>query len=80
VELKLVVDLPRVVTIHLPSAVITTLSCGIFRWVENGCRTEAKFSEEDLEGYEAMLAAKDTAIEHGMAMFSTIDELCALVD
>ncbi|KAF9062700.1 hypothetical protein BDP27DRAFT_274267 [Rhodocollybia butyracea] len=59
----------------------TQFSAGaIFRWVENGCRTEAKFAEEDPEGYEAMMAAKATAIERRMAMFSTVEELCTLVD
>jgi hypothetical protein len=59
----------------------TQFSAGaIFRWVENGCRTEAKSAEEDLDGYEATVAAEATAIDCRIAMFSTVDELCALVD
>lgn len=59
----------------------TQFSAGpIFRWVENGCRTEDKFAEEDPEGYEVMMAAKAGAIERRMAMFSTVDELCELVE
>ncbi|KAF9059936.1 hypothetical protein BDP27DRAFT_1233918, partial [Rhodocollybia butyracea] len=58
----------------------TQFSAGaIFRWVENGCRTEVKFAEEDPEGYEAMVAGKSTAVERRMSLFSTVDELCSLV-
>ncbi|KAF9060206.1 hypothetical protein BDP27DRAFT_1237235, partial [Rhodocollybia butyracea] len=58
----------------------TQFSAGaIFRWVENGCRTEVKFAEEDPEGYEAMVAGKSTAVERRMSLFSTVDELYSLV-
>ncbi|KAE9382552.1 hypothetical protein BT96DRAFT_845363, partial [Gymnopus androsaceus JB14] len=58
-EVKPVIDFPPVSTILLPSTVIThsntTIAEGdsqytagpIFRWVQNGCRTEKQFEKED---------------------------------
>ncbi|KAJ3898048.1 hypothetical protein F5879DRAFT_995218 [Lentinula edodes] len=47
----------------------------IFRWVENGCRTEAKFEEEDPESHCRMQEGKETACLRRLENFSTVDEL-----
>ncbi|KAH7877271.1 uncharacterized protein C8R40DRAFT_1040795 [Lentinula edodes] len=47
----------------------------IFRWVENGCRTEAKFEEEDPDNHRRMQEGKETAYLRRLENFSTVDEL-----
>ncbi|KAJ3833118.1 hypothetical protein F5878DRAFT_547101, partial [Lentinula raphanica] len=47
----------------------------IFRWVENGCRTEKELEVADPARYVEMQARKDTAYLRRLANFSTVDEL-----
>ncbi|KAJ3861147.1 hypothetical protein EV359DRAFT_66722 [Lentinula novae-zelandiae] len=51
----------------------------IFRWVENGCRTEEVFEKEDPEGHTKMQGGKSTAYIRCLENFSTVDELLAKV-
>jgi hypothetical protein len=48
---------------------------GLFRWVDNGCRTEGELKESDKEGYARMLKLKETRWEMGLAMYSKLDDL-----
>ena len=52
----------------------------IFRWVENGCRTEKQFKEQDPEGYVKMQGGKEKVYLRRVANFSTIEELYHLVE
>ncbi|KAJ3842091.1 hypothetical protein F5878DRAFT_530398 [Lentinula raphanica] len=47
----------------------------IFRWVENGCRTEKELEIADPARYAEMQDSKDTAYLRRLGNFSTIDEL-----
>ncbi|KAJ3777271.1 hypothetical protein FB446DRAFT_634381 [Lentinula raphanica] len=47
----------------------------IFRWVENGCRTEKELEIADPACYAKMQDSKDTAYLRRLGNFSTIDEL-----
>lgn len=49
----------------------------IFRWVENGCRTERELEVANPKGWAAMQAGKDEAYIRHINNFSTIDELTA---
>ncbi|KAJ3807829.1 hypothetical protein F5876DRAFT_79361 [Lentinula aff. lateritia] len=50
----------------------------IFRWVENGCRTEKEFEAEDPEHWAEMQTSKDIAYLHRICNFSTLDDLLTL--
>ncbi|KAJ3831280.1 hypothetical protein F5878DRAFT_667724 [Lentinula raphanica] len=47
----------------------------IFRWVENGCRTEKEMQVMDPLSYAEMQTRKDTAYLRRLGNFSTVDEL-----
>ncbi|KAJ6522138.1 hypothetical protein DFH09DRAFT_938493, partial [Mycena vulgaris] len=51
---------------------------GIFRYVDNGCRTEKQLEEEDPEQYAQLMELKAGRWEEGLNMYSTIDELLNL--
>lgn len=53
---------------------------GIFRWVDNGCRTESKLAEEDPEEYERICGLKGERWQMGLSLYSTLEELLSLVD
>ncbi|KAJ7050760.1 hypothetical protein C8F01DRAFT_1000102, partial [Mycena amicta] len=48
---------------------------GLFRFVDNGFRTEAEFEAEDPEGFAEVMAAKEARWKMGLGLWSTIDEL-----
>lgn len=48
---------------------------GIFRFVDNGFRTESELAEEDPEEYERICARKAGRWEMGLGLLSTVDEL-----
>ncbi|KAJ6538071.1 hypothetical protein B0H19DRAFT_962212 [Mycena capillaripes] len=48
---------------------------GIFRYVDNGFRTEKELAAEDPVEFERLAALKETRWEMGMGLFSTVDEL-----
>ncbi|KAJ7200868.1 hypothetical protein GGX14DRAFT_335493, partial [Mycena pura] len=50
-------------------------SGGIFRYVDNGFRTQEKLEEEDPEEYARMMELKASRWDKGLNLFSTIDEL-----
>ncbi|PPR07287.1 hypothetical protein CVT24_010057 [Panaeolus cyanescens] len=50
---------------------------GLFRWVENGYMSEKQMLHTDPLRYSAMNELKLTRFKKGLAMYSTIDELCA---
>lgn len=52
----------------------------IFRWVDNGCRTEEEMKEQDLHAYDLMQHGKESAYLRRVANFSTIEELYHLVE
>ncbi|KAJ6586511.1 hypothetical protein DFH09DRAFT_1245703 [Mycena vulgaris] len=48
---------------------------GIFRYVDNGCRTEKELAEEDSEEYSRLMALKAMRWEEGFKSLSTMEEL-----
>ncbi|KAL0565665.1 hypothetical protein V5O48_016354 [Marasmius crinis-equi] len=52
----------------------------IFRWVENGCRTEASIKLADEQEWRAIQQRKKTAVAERLKLYSTVDEIIALVD
>jgi hypothetical protein len=50
---------------------------GMFRWVDNGCQTEAGLKASDKKGYEKMIRLKDagTRWNTGLAMYSKLQDL-----
>jgi hypothetical protein len=48
---------------------------GLFRYVDNGFRTEAQLALEDPAAYSLMVEAKKTRWEEGLGLFSTLDSL-----
>jgi len=48
---------------------------GLFRWVENGCRTAAAFEKEDPKGKAEVDEYNKGRFERGLRMFSTLDAL-----
>ncbi|KAJ7145934.1 hypothetical protein C8R44DRAFT_578679, partial [Mycena epipterygia] len=48
---------------------------GIFRYVDNGCRTVAELEEGDPAEYNRLMALKAARWEKGLSLFSTMDEL-----
>ncbi|KAJ3776678.1 hypothetical protein FB446DRAFT_635657 [Lentinula raphanica] len=52
----------------------------IFRWVENGCRTEKQLQSVDPTRYSEMQDSKDTAHVCRLQNFSTVDELLSKIE
>lgn len=50
---------------------------GLFRYVDNGFRTEKALAEQDPEEYQRILSLKETRWQMGLGLFSTINELLA---
>jgi hypothetical protein len=50
-------------------------SGGLFRWVENGFRTNADFEKQDKKGKMRADKVSETRWEEGLKLFSTLDEL-----
>jgi hypothetical protein len=50
---------------------------GLFRYVDNGYRTEGELAEEDPAEYACLVEKKQSRWEEGLALFSTVDELVA---
>jgi hypothetical protein len=48
---------------------------GIFRFVDNRCRTVEELLEEDPEEYQRVMGLKASRWENGLNLFSTMDEL-----
>lgn len=48
---------------------------GLFRWVDNGFRTEAALSREDPEEYARIVAQKETRWKMGLSLLSSVDDL-----
>ncbi|KAJ7603549.1 hypothetical protein DFH06DRAFT_1022157 [Mycena polygramma] len=48
---------------------------GLFRFVDNGFRTEEQLREDDPVEFECLMALKDSRWEAGLSLFSTLDEL-----
>ncbi|PPR07568.1 hypothetical protein CVT24_008783 [Panaeolus cyanescens] len=59
---------------------ITQYTAGaLFRWVENGFRTDEELKKLDPEHYSHMSSLKSSRFEHGINMYSTLEELCSKV-
>ncbi|KAJ6512715.1 hypothetical protein C8R45DRAFT_812004 [Mycena sanguinolenta] len=50
-------------------------SGGLFRYVNNGFRTQDQLAEEDRVEYEQRMQLKETRWEDGLKLFSTVEEL-----
>lgn len=50
-------------------------SRGLFRWVDNGFRTEKELAAKDPAEYERIMGLKASRWEAGVALFSTLEEL-----
>ncbi|KAF7318668.1 hypothetical protein HMN09_00378500 [Mycena chlorophos] len=50
---------------------------GLFRYIDNGFRTEGELAEEDPELYEVRVEEKEKRYQEGLALWSTMDELVA---
>ncbi|KAJ6569308.1 hypothetical protein B0H19DRAFT_939373, partial [Mycena capillaripes] len=48
---------------------------GLFRYVDNGFRTEKELAAEDPAEFERLAALKETRWEMGLGLFSTVDKL-----
>lgn len=48
---------------------------GLFRWVDNGCRTQADFQRSDFAGYSKSIEDRAHGWEQGLRLLSTLDEL-----
>ncbi|KAJ7792122.1 hypothetical protein B0H14DRAFT_3094302 [Mycena olivaceomarginata] len=74
-------DLKLVIEFHLPGdtrASFTQFTAGgLFRYVDNGYRTEGELAEEDPAEYARLVEKKQSRWEEGLALFSTVDELVA---
>ncbi|PPQ87434.1 hypothetical protein CVT24_001371, partial [Panaeolus cyanescens] len=56
---------------------ITQYSAGaLFRWVENGFKTDAELKAQDPDHFTHMQSLKSSRFANGLAMYSTLDELC----
>ncbi|KAK7021080.1 hypothetical protein VNI00_017526 [Paramarasmius palmivorus] len=51
----------------------------IFRWRENGFRTEKQLKEDDEKSYRDAMLKKDTAHMNRMSLYSTLEELRAVL-
>ncbi|KAJ7894414.1 hypothetical protein B0H14DRAFT_2559198 [Mycena olivaceomarginata] len=50
-------------------------SGGLFRWMDNGRRTDKQLRREDPAEYSRLLAKRELRWEEGLSYFSTVDEL-----
>ncbi|KAJ7202707.1 hypothetical protein B0H12DRAFT_1206336 [Mycena haematopus] len=50
---------------------------GLFRFVDNGFRTQEQLAAQDPEEYTRLMRLKDSRWEDGLRMFSTVEELRA---
>lgn len=50
-------------------------SGGLFRWVDNGFRTEKQLKAESPDEYERMMGLKDTRWRDGISLLSTLDNI-----
>ena len=48
---------------------------GIFRYVDNGFRTEKEMLSQDPEAHAAMISAKETRWNFGLSLWSSLEEL-----
>lgn len=48
---------------------------GVFRWVENGFRTDKKFKEDDPVAFERKMQERKNNWKNGIRLYSTVDEL-----
>ncbi|KAF4581777.1 hypothetical protein EYR40_002795 [Pleurotus pulmonarius] len=48
---------------------------GIFRWVDNGCRTQRDFRKADFEEYSRTMERRQTGWIEGLRLYSTLDEI-----
>jgi hypothetical protein len=48
---------------------------GLFRWMDNGRRTDEQLRREDPAEYSRLLAKRESHWEEGLSYFSTVDEL-----
>lgn len=51
---------------------------GIFRYVDNGFRTEEEFEQQDPEGFSKMMQLKKVRWKMGLGLLSKIDDLAPL--
>ncbi|PPQ63302.1 hypothetical protein CVT24_006747 [Panaeolus cyanescens] len=59
---------------------ITQYTAGaLFRWVENGFKTDKELQAQDPAHYSHMSDLKASRFEHGIRMYCTLDELCKVV-
>ncbi|KAG9222001.1 hypothetical protein CCMSSC00406_0009209 [Pleurotus cornucopiae] len=48
---------------------------GIFRWVDNGCRTKAEFQRSDFSAYSRSMEDRAQGWQNGLRLFSTLEEM-----
>lgn len=48
---------------------------GIFRWVDNGCRTKAEFQRSDFSLYSRSMEDRAQGWQNGLRLFSTLEEM-----
>ncbi|KAJ7328018.1 hypothetical protein DFH08DRAFT_709877, partial [Mycena albidolilacea] len=53
---------------------------GLFRYVDNGFRTQADFAAEDPAEYAKAMDARASRWAEGLALYSTVEELCTTVE
>ncbi|KAJ7766266.1 hypothetical protein B0H14DRAFT_2402985, partial [Mycena olivaceomarginata] len=53
---------------------------GLFRYVDNGFRTQADFAADDPEEYVKAMDAHMSRWADGLALYSTVEELCTPVE
>ncbi|KAJ3506660.1 hypothetical protein NMY22_g17177 [Coprinellus aureogranulatus] len=64
------------VQLHETRTSFTQYTSGsVFRWVDNGCRTESAFKVADPAGYEQKMKEKATRWKNGLKLWSTVEEL-----
>jgi hypothetical protein len=53
---------------------------GLFRYMDNGFRTQAEFAAEDPLAYAKAMDARESRWAEGLALYSTVEELCTAVE
>ena len=48
---------------------------GLFRWVDNGCMTEAELKASDEDAYDRMMESKETRWKISLGMYSKLEDL-----
>ncbi|KAJ7781734.1 hypothetical protein DFH07DRAFT_764761 [Mycena maculata] len=48
---------------------------GLFRYIDNGCRTQDRLASEDPEKFASLMKLRESRWQDGLALFSTLDEL-----